>query len=116
MNRRFLQFLQITLITLDLLVLNLLFAFIKLLFADRIKAPVFTTYLIFWAILNVGWILVSWIGKVYVRDNILSFELFTKQTMRVYVIWILFLFFYTFISHNIELSRLFVILMCVSFG
>ncbi|MGC4034415.1 MAG: undecaprenyl-phosphate glucose phosphotransferase [Chitinophagaceae bacterium] len=116
MNRRFLQFLQITLITLDLLVLNLLFAFIKLLFADRIKAPLFTTYLIFWAVLNIGWILVSWIGKVYVRDNILSFELFTKQTMRVYVIWILFLFFYTFISHNIDLSRLFVILMCVSFG
>ena len=116
MNRRFLQFLQLTLASLDLLVLNSLFIIIRLIFADKIDSSAFALYLVFWSILNFCWIVISWIGKVYAPVNIFSFELFTKQTMRVYVIWILCIFFYTFISRSIDLSRLFVITTTVSFG
>lgn len=116
MNRRFLQFLQLTLVTLDLLVLNALFVLIGFFLNERVGTFLFIPYLIFWAVLNFCWILVSWIGKLYTPNNILSFELFTKQTMRIYIIWILFIFFYSFISHNVDLSRLFVITVCTGFG
>lgn len=116
MNRRFLQFLQLTLVTLDLLILNTFFILLRFLLGERIGVSPSFAYLIFWTILNFCWIIISWVGKVYASNNILSFELFIKQTMRIYVIWILFIFFYTFISHNLDLSRLFVIAICISFG
>ena len=116
MNRRFLQFLQLTLVSLDLLILNVFFVLTRLILAERIEGTPFIVYLVFWSILNFCWIVISWIGKVYAPTNIFSFELFTKQTMRIYVIWILCIFFYAFISHSLELSRLFVISICISFG
>src|SRR5436853_2769551 len=109
MNRRFVQFLQFTLGGLDLLVLNTIFFVLRLSFGNRILFDTLTNYYIFWLILNACWILLSWLGKVYAQNNILSFELFTKQTMRIYIIWILSLFFYVFISHDLILSRLFVV-------
>jgi len=116
MNRRFVQFLQFTLGGLDLLVLNAIFFLLRLSFGERILFDTLTNYYIFWVILNACWILLSWLGKVYAQNNILSFELFTKQTMRIYIIWILCLFFYVFISHDLILSRLFVVLTSVIFG
>ena len=114
MNRRFVQFLQFTLGGLDLLILNAIYLLFRFLFEDKIFSE--SKYFIFWIILNLCWLLLSWTGKVYSPNNILSFELFTKQTMRIYVIWILCLFFYVFISHELILSRLFVISCSVAFG
>ncbi|MEJ0106389.1 MAG: undecaprenyl-phosphate glucose phosphotransferase [Bacteroidota bacterium] len=114
MNRRFVQFLQFTLGGLDLLILNAIYLLFRFIFEGKIVSE--SKYFIFWIILNVCWMVLSWIGKVYSPNNILSFELFTKQTMRIYVIWILCLFFYIFISHEIILSRLFVICCSVAFG
>lgn len=116
MNRRFLQFLQLTLISLDLLILNLIFGLLSFFLDEKLEAISFTLTVIFWAVLNFCWILISWMGKLYAPNNILSFELFTKQTVRIYIVWILFIFFYTFISHNLDLSRIFVISVCTGFG
>ncbi len=116
MNRRFVQFLQFSLGGLDLLVLNAIYLLLRLSFGERILFDTLTNYYIFWIILNACWILLSWLGKVYAQNNILSFELFTKQTMRIYIIWILCLFFYVFISHDLILSRLFVVLTSVAYG
>src|SRR5258706_1673913 len=114
MNRRFVQFLQFTLGGLDLLILNAIYLLYRFIFEGKIFFE--SKYFIFWIILNLCWMVLSWIGKVYSPNNILSFELFTKQTMRIYVIWILCLFFYIFISHEIILSRLFVICCSVTFA
>jgi len=116
MNRRFLQFLQLTLGGLVLLILNAIYIVLRIAFDDRISAMLVMSYFIYWAILNICWILLTWMGKVYSDSNILSFELFTKQTMRIYVVWVLCIFFYLFLSHKLALSRLFVTINCVAFG
>ena len=116
MNRRFLQFLQLTLGGLDLLILNAIYIALRIIFDERISSGQVMSYFIYWAILNICWILLTWMGKVYSDSNILSFELFTKQTMRIYVVWVLAIFFYLFLSHKLTLSRLFVTINCVAFG
>jgi putative colanic acid biosysnthesis UDP-glucose lipid carrier transferase len=116
MNRRFLQFLQLTLAGLDFLILNTIYIVLRIIFDDRISPEYIMAYFIFWATLNICWILLSWLGKVYSDSNILSFELFTKQTMRIYLVWVLCIFFYLFLSHKLALSRLFVTVTCITFG
>ncbi len=116
MNRRFLQFLQLTLVSLDLLILNAIYLLVRLFLHNRIADDNFMLYFQYWAILNSCWIVLSWIGKVYSSGSILSFESFTKRTMRIYIIWVLSIFFYLFLSHKLTLSRLFVTSTCVAFG
>ncbi|MES1216422.1 MAG: undecaprenyl-phosphate glucose phosphotransferase [Bacteroidota bacterium] len=116
MNRRFLQFLQLTLAGLDFLILNLIYILLRIIFSDRISPEDAMSYFLYWATLNICWILLSWLGKVYSDTNILTFELFTKQTMRIYVVWVLCIFFYLFLSHKLSLSRLFVTITCLAFG
>jgi len=116
MNRRFLQFLQLTLVSLDLLILNAIYLLVRLFLHNRIGDENFMLYFQYWAILNSCWIALSWIGKIYSSTSILSFESFTKRTMRIYVIWVLSIFFYLFLSHKLTLSRLFVTSTCVAFG
>ncbi|MBL7761845.1 MAG: undecaprenyl-phosphate glucose phosphotransferase [Chitinophagaceae bacterium] len=116
MNRRFLQFLQLTLVSLDLLILNAIYLMVRLFLHNRIGDENFMLYFQYWAILNSCWIILSWIGKVYSSGSILSFESFTKRTMRIYVIWVLSIFFYLFLSHKLTLSRLFVTSTCIAFG
>ena len=115
MNRRFLQFLQLTLVSLDLLILNAIYLLVRLFLHNRIADDNFMLYFQYWAILNSCWIVLSWIGKVYSSGSILSFESFTKRTMRIYIIWVLSIFFYLFLSHKLTLSRLFVTSTCVAF-
>jgi len=46
----------------------------------------------------------------------MSFEAFTKRTIQVYLLWIIFVMFYLFFSRELEISRLFVITTMGSFG
>ncbi|HMK03587.1 MAG TPA: undecaprenyl-phosphate glucose phosphotransferase [Ferruginibacter sp.] len=116
MNRQFERYLQITLVLLDLLVLNAIY-FICQLFLIRKGLPDYSNdYFNYWVISNILWLIPSFILRTYAGKIILVFEYFTKRTIQVYVVWVLFIFFYLFFTREFNISRIFIITTIASFG
>jgi len=116
MNRQFERYLQITLVLLDLLVLNAIY-FICQIFLIRKGLPDYSNdYFNYWIISNVLWLIPSFILRTYAGKIILVFESFTKRTIQVYMIWILFIFFYLFFTREFNISRIFILTTIASFG
>jgi len=116
MNKQFKRYLQFTLIALDLFMLNLAFFISKIIFDQGVATKFFSAYLAFWLFLNTFWVVLSFILGSYTERVILHFESFTKRTVQIYIIWIVFLFFYLFFSRETEVSRLFILATIISFG
>jgi putative colanic acid biosysnthesis UDP-glucose lipid carrier transferase len=116
MNRQFEHYLKMTLISLDLLVLNLLYFFIDFLLTHGITLAISYAYLEFWVLANLIWILLSSFLRTYADKVILNFEYFTKRTIQVYLVWIIVILFYLFFSHEFRISRIFIITTIISFG
>ncbi|MEO8768981.1 MAG: undecaprenyl-phosphate glucose phosphotransferase [Ferruginibacter sp.] len=114
MNRQFKRYLQISLIILDILVLNLSFIFARFLF--KIPGNFFTSYLQLWLFLNTFWLILSFICGTYYEKIIINFETFTKRTVQVYTLWIIAIFFYLFFSHEFQVSRFFILAIITGFG
>jgi hypothetical protein len=62
MNKQFKRYLQITLLVLDLLMLNIAYLLPRLFFKGRIADDYFSSYLSFWVFTNVIWLLLSFIS------------------------------------------------------
>lgn len=116
MNRQFERYLQITLIALDLIVLNVVYFLCQLIFSSRIGLFPMDTYLLYWTISNALWLVLSFFLRSYTDKIILRFESFTKRTIQVYLIWIIFIMFYLFFSRELKISRLFIVFTIVIFG
>lgn len=114
MNRQFKRYLQISLVILDILVLNL--SFIVARFFFEIPGNFFTSYLALWLFLNSFWVILSFICGTYYEKIIINFETFTKRTVQVYTLWIIAIFFYLFFSHEYQVSRFFILAIITSFG
>lgn len=114
MNRQFKRYLQISLIILDLLVLNL--SFIAARFFFKIPGNFFTSYLTLWLFLNSFWVILSFVSGTYFEKIIINFETFTKRTVQVYTLWIIAIFFYLFFSHEFQVSRFFILAIITLFG
>jgi putative colanic acid biosysnthesis UDP-glucose lipid carrier transferase len=116
MNRQFERYLQITLVILDLLVLNAIY-FICQLFLIRKGLPDYSNdYFNYWVVSNILWLVPAFILRTYAGKIILVFEYFTKRTIQVYVVWILFIFFYLFFTREFNISRIFILATIGSFG
>ena len=74
------------------------------------------TYLKYWAIINVIWLLLAFFLRNYAEKVILVFEHFTKRTIQVYLLWVIFVLVYLFFSRESRISRIFVIINMVGFG
>lgn len=116
MNRQFERYLQITLIALDLLILNLLFFSCQIIFAKSIHYNSSDAYFKFLTISNAGWLLLSFFLRTYAISHILNFEVFTKRTIQEYLLWIIFLLIYLFFFRELSISRLFIISTTAIFG
>jgi len=116
MNRQLKNYLQKTLVFLDILVLNLSFLFSRVIFGERISGYASDTYLEFWLFMNFVWIVTSVISRTYSDTNIVNFEYFTKRTVQVYLLWIIFILFYLFFSRQLNVSRFFTIVCIIIFG
>ncbi|MBC7536668.1 MAG: undecaprenyl-phosphate glucose phosphotransferase [Ferruginibacter sp.] len=114
MNRQFKRYLQISLIIMDILVLN--FSYIVARFLFDIPGNFFSSYLALWLFLNTFWLLLSFICGTYYEKIIVNFESFTKRTVQVYTLWIIAIFFYLFFSHEYQVSRFFILAIITSFG
>ena len=116
MNRQFERYLQMTVVILDLVVLNLLYLLCRFVLTKHIDSHNMNTYILYWTISNALWLLLSFLLRTYADKVILSFETFTKRTVQVYLLWIIFIMFYLFFSRELKISRLFVVATIGIFG
>ena len=115
MNRQFERYLQMSLIVLDLTILNVFYFISRLFFMEKLPSSYYT-YLKYWAIINVIWLLLAFFLRNYAEKVILVFEHFTKRTIQVYLLWVIFVLVYLFFSRESRISRIFVIINMVGFG
>ena len=77
MNRQFDKYLQITLIALDLILLNLTFFISQVIFTKNTHHDI--AYFRYLTFANSSWLLLSFFLRTYALPNILNFENFTKK-------------------------------------
>lgn len=116
MNRQFERYLQITLIALDLIILNLFFFGCQMIFAKNIHYSSSDAYFKYLTISNSAWLVLSFFLRTYATSHITNFEIFTKRTIQEYLLWIIFLLIYLFFFRELSISRLFIIATSVAFG
>ncbi len=108
MNRQFERYLQITVVILDLLILNIVYILCRFIFRNIVNPEFANNYIQFWIVSNVLWILLSIFLRTYTKKVILNFEYFIKRTIQVYLVWIISIMFYLFFTREIQISRLFI--------
>ena len=81
MNNQLKNYLQKSLIALDLLVLNVTFLVSRVIFEERIAENSFRIYLELWVLINAFWIIISFVCRTYSDSTIVNFEYFTKDNM-----------------------------------
>jgi putative colanic acid biosynthesis UDP-glucose lipid carrier transferase len=109
MNQQFKRYLQITLIVLDIIILNLAYFFCKILILKHTKSYSLNAYAFYWIISNSFWFFLSFFLRTYAYKVILSFDVFTKRTLQVYLVWIILIMFYLYFSRELNVSRLFIV-------
>lgn len=116
MNRQLEKYLQITLVALDLLVLNVVFISFQIVFTKGIHYTSSDAYFKYLTVANAGWLLIAFFLRNYANIIILNFENFTKRTIQVFVLWIILIFIYLFFSRELLISRLDIIATILGFG
>lgn len=116
MNRQFERYLQITLVALDLAVLNIAYFICQLIFSKAIPAEYSNSYFKYWAVSNILWLFFSFFLRTYFTKVILNFGYFIKRTIQVYSLWIIFILLYLFLTRNVQISRLFILSALGGFG
>jgi len=99
MNQRLFHFARVFFIVLDVLLLNVMFIFVKLLFDNNHSySQSNSEYYELAVFLNVAWLTISFIKNLYRLEYITSFEIFCRKTMHAYayfaVIFLIFFYFY----------------------
>ncbi len=116
MYKRLSHFMTLLIAGLDVCILNISFLLVQLFFKDRIPQGFQSSYFQFWVVINISWALTVSLGGIYLEKNILSFESLCRQTLRVYMLWVMSIVIYYFLSKEIELSRSLIIVIIITFG
>lgn len=116
MNKQFERYLQITVVVLDLIVLNLVYLLFHFVLSKHFDSNTRNAYIIYWTISIALWLLLSLFLRTYADKIILNFEHFIKRTIQVYLVWIIFLMFYLFFFRELKISRLFIVSTISGFG
>jgi putative colanic acid biosynthesis UDP-glucose lipid carrier transferase len=106
---------QSVLVGLDLLSLNAIFCFACYHFQHQFVKGLYFYYALFMLYLNIAWLCTALFVEQYSEKNISSFESFTKRSVRAYVYFLLMGLTYLFFSHQVYISRLFTIVVLLSF-
>jgi len=113
MNNRFLSHLQITLIVLDLAVINFIFFFSQFLFRHTLAITAVLEYDYFLYFMNICWILTTSISGVYNSKTIVNFETFSRRSMNAFLYFTGFVTLYLYFFHQIVISRTFIVAQLV---
>ena len=116
MNNRFLNHLQITLVVLDLAVINFIFFFSQLVFRRSLAISAAIEYDYFLYFMNICWILTTWISGVYNSKTIVNFETFSRRSMNAFLYFTGFITLYLYFFHQIVISRTFIVMQLTGIG
>jgi len=116
MNKSFLQYLQISLVILDVIILNVSFLICWTLFSESISYHLQKFYIEYLFSLNTFWLIAAWASGLYITKTMISFESFSRRTTRVYLISLLSIFLYLYFFRRSELGRLFFASSVVALG
>lgn len=108
MNNRFVRSLQLSLGVLDFLTINAVFFFTEYLFRKQTLISPNVEYFYFLFFLNAVWLLVAISKNIYHEKYILSFESFSKVSMRAYLYFLSIVIIFLFFFRLILLSRVFI--------
>lgn len=115
MNARFSRLLQFYGISTDFLALNSVYLTAKYLMRENI-AWESIEYVHFWICLNTAWLIISWLNNLYSESKMASFEAFARTTMHIYFYWLVTVLIFLYFTRQMDLSRIFIIVILVSFG
>ena len=115
MNNQSSRLTQSAILALDIITLNALIQ-LRWYMMDTANGKYRSLYLHFWIAINVSWIVITWISRLYNRKRITSFEALLRGTTRNYVYWIAMVMFYLFFAHRYELSRSYVATVLVGYS
>ena len=100
MNNKFLNHLQITLVVLDLALINFTFFFAEYLFRKGLVITSVIEYNYFLYFLNISWVLTTWVTGVYNSKTVLNFETFSRRSMNAFLYFTGFTMLYLFFLHQ----------------
>ena len=116
MNKQFRYYLQISLILLDLIILNVAFFISRFILRSIILPEDFNSYLELWAVFNILWLLIAVGTQSYSDHIIINFDFFIKRTVKVYIVWVICILFYLFFLRKFEISRYFIFAVLSTFA
>lgn len=116
MNRQFERYLQMTLTALDLFAVTIVYFTCKIFFTSSIPVDYWSVYFQYWTISVAAWLTLSFFLRTYAGKVILNFEYFTKRTTQVYLMWVIVMLAYLFLSREYRISRTFIIGTMIGFG
>jgi len=96
--------------------LNSIYFLCQIILGKHLFSNFSNNYLNYWIISNLFWVVPSFILRTYADKIILSFRYFTKRTIQVYMLWIIFVLVYLFFTFEFNISRLFIFSTIISFG
>ena len=107
MNQSLTRLTSFFFIGLDLLILNSILFIGRVCFSDSIPSKYDMEY--YWVIvfLNIAWLLISWTKSLYQKKHFSSFEVFCRETMHVYIYFIITSILYLYFYKRTDISRLF---------
>jgi Undecaprenyl-phosphate glucose phosphotransferase len=115
MNSRVLHFFQAAFFCLDLISLNIIVWFFGAFLPDSFIISG-SGYTYFWIALNVSWFIVSVSLSLYNDKYLVTYEMFSRRTMKAYVYWLIVVFIYLFISGNLGAYRTYIAIVLCCYG
>ena len=116
MNNRFLNHLQITLVVLDLAVINFIFFFSQMLFRRSLAITAVIEYDYFLYFMNICWIMITSLSGVYNSKTVVNFETFARRSMNAFLYFTGFVTLYLYFFHQIVISRTFIVMQLSGIG
>jgi putative colanic acid biosynthesis UDP-glucose lipid carrier transferase len=116
MDKKLLLLMQSVLVGLDLLSLNAIFCSACYYFQHQFVKGLYFYYALFMLYLNIAWLCTALFVEQYNEKSISSFESFSKRSVRAYVYFLLLGLLYLFFSHQVYISRLFTMVVLLSFA
>ena len=116
MNASLKNYLQNTIVILDLFFLNIILLLLHFIFNENVSWLISSVYMECWIILNGSWITLTFILRIYSGAVFNRFEFFIKRTAQVYLFWIIGVLFYLFFFRKFQISRGFVFITFIAFG
>lgn len=116
MNKQFERYLKLSLIVLDLLLLNIFYFIAELIFHNITAEQGTGSYFEYRIISNALWLIVSFFSRVYQGKAILNFDSFARRTVQVYIFWVIAVLTYLYFTRDFSLSRLYIVVTLAGFS